>query len=366
MKSEILIISILASSLSFAANINVNVGTRIESNFDKINSEYESELNILSIGSKLTSRLYKKSNTTLLSETSFSSDITQTDDPEVLKANLDSKLIYLKKLSRKWKFVGILSAKYSNSEINQYNLNTGNIVLLDSETGKLSSALLTKYKLNKIFSFDFGVNFDLIDEKNTYSIYRDEQGDNIASSLFTSANYKINKKSKLSGTIKYKKRFYRERRALSKFGEFVTVGNGDQTPDIIDNLKIELAYKFNNKILKTKLSLSSQKNSDLIFGGRTYDAKSLEIDTSYKLKSGSKVSLNYEYSKRDYLNQIVLLGDDRLLNNDVTKFEASYSFPKLISSTNLLIKYSSEVNISNRSFDEYDNNIVSAQLNFKR
>jgi len=141
------------------------------------------------------------------------------------------------------------------------------------------------------------------DYKKTYSVYLNEENDNLRPLFQSDLEGKWGPKLPYKFSFLTQRNIYRERRALSKEGLFVSTGE-KLVPDIIDNHSLSYLQTYeSNANSSFSLGPVINLNEDRVNGGRSYFGKGVNGLAALTLLN-LETEMNVSYLKREYRTQL--------------------------------------------------------------
>lgn len=139
------------------------------------------------------------------------------------------------------------------------------------------------------------------DYKTSYSIYVNQESDNINTAIQEAFTYKL-ANSELKTSLDFSRKYFKSRRALSENGFFVSEGD-KLVPDIIDTTVISQKWSF--KANQSTLSLMGQwtQVNDRVNGGRTYQGPGAGIESKTAFQ-GFNFENSFSVAERNYKKQL--------------------------------------------------------------
>ena len=156
-------------------------------------------------------------------------------------------------------------------------------------------------KLSTNWGIDGGITGRVEDYASSYSVYVNQQNDNISGAAYASLVYKASG-VELKPTASYQRKLWRERRALSRDGFFVAPGE-ELKPDRIDTLTGAVKGIVSFEKFTVSLTPSWTRINDLNNDGRSWSGPGIGSEVVYPVKTYS-AKLRADWSKRDYDTQL--------------------------------------------------------------
>lgn len=323
------------------------------SNIDKLNTPIYDNLlgHKLSVKTRLRGKPFKK--LTLIDLPKIDGEYTPAHFKKLRSLNIYNSLIGLYLPFRGLSFNSVLTTGYSDFiSMNEDNeLEQSNFYSVGLNGG-----------VNYAFSKKVFINLDLGAKIQDYlrppTPIDDFTNDNVKFLLKLAPKLKLGRGWQIVTDFRYSKKFYREKRALTKTGVL-----GGIQADTIDQYKIIFSPKFKDRTFSLYPSFAYLFNRDMQNGGRTYEGPDLSLKFRYnfdKLKYNSKV----RYTHQSYDTQLVntSLQEGETLKNHLWSMEHTISF-KFNNSLDIIPGYEFSKLDSNRENDNYNDHSIRVGMN---
>ena len=182
-----------------------------------------------------------------------------------------------------------------------YNVNSNDFQEIDGDHFFVDSRMFGEKKLGKHWVLELSLSGRLEDYASSYSIYVDQQNDNIGASVNSAVGYK-GTDFEIQPSFSYNKKWWRDRRALSQEGFFVSPGE-ELKPDRIDTLVASVKGVIIVNKLSVGLTPSWSRVNDLNNDGRSWKGPGIGSELNFPVSRYSS-KLKAEWSKRDYDTQV--------------------------------------------------------------
>jgi hypothetical protein len=182
-----------------------------------------------------------------------------------------------------------------------FNVNTSRFGDIDGDHFFVESRLFAEKKLAKAWVLDGGFTGRLEDYASSYSVYVNEQNDNISATANSALAYK-REGFELKSAVSYARKWWRERRALSSEGFFVAAGD-ELRPDRIDTATASLKGIVTFEKFTVALTPSWTRVMDLNSDGRSWSGPGVGSELILPRKAFS-TKVRADWTKRVYDTQL--------------------------------------------------------------
>lgn len=205
-----------------------------------------------------------------------------------------------------------------------FNVNTDRFEEIDGDHFFAETRFFIEEKLEKPWILEGGVTTRVEDYASSYSVYVNQQNDNIGASAYSSLAYK-GQGFEIKPSLQYNRKLWRERRALSKEGFFVSSGQ-KLKPDRIDTGTASLKGTLTFDKVSISVTPSWNRINDLNNDGRSSRGPALGSEIGFPIKTFT-AKLRADWSKRIYDTQLssFLSNGDKGLKEETALFSATLS-----------------------------------------
>jgi hypothetical protein len=182
-----------------------------------------------------------------------------------------------------------------------FNVNTSRYGEIDGDHFFLETRAFAEKKLTPALALELNLVGRLEDYASTYSLYVNEENDNISGTLAAGLGYK-SRGLELKPGVSFARKLWRERRALSDDGFFVAAGEKLE-PDRIDTLtaSVKSTAKFSQSTFSVTPAWHEVR--DLVNGGRSWTGPVISSEITWPMDSVG-LKLKADWSKREYESQL--------------------------------------------------------------
>lgn len=188
-----------------------------------------------------------------------------------------------------------------------YNVNTNKFQGIDGDHFFVETRVFSEKKISKKFTGELSLAGRMEDYASAYSIYVNQQNDNLGASLVSSLTYK-NPFLEVKPLLSYSRKWWRERRALSKDGFFVSPGE-ELKPDRIDTMMASVKNSIKLRRIEVVIGPSWNRVSDLNNDGRSWTGPGLSGELNFPVSSFN-TQIKSDWSKREYETQLATFQSD--------------------------------------------------------
>lgn len=182
-----------------------------------------------------------------------------------------------------------------------FNVNTNTFQELDLDHFFADINIFAERKMGAVLTGEVALRGRIEDYASAYSVYVNQQNDNILAGFNAGLSYKKDG-YEVKPTLSFVKRLWRERRALSKDGFFVSPGE-ELKPDRIDTTNYAVLLKKSLKFVNISLVPNYTVVSDLNNGGRSLNGEGASLDTEFPHELLT-TKLITSWQKRNYSSQL--------------------------------------------------------------
>lgn len=182
-----------------------------------------------------------------------------------------------------------------------FNVNTSRFGDIDGDHFFAETRFFAEKKLAKAWVLDGGLAGRMEDYASSYSVYVNEQNDNLSATANSALAYK-GQGFELKSAVSYARKWWRERRALSRKGFFVGAGE-ELTPDRIDTVMASLKGLRSFEKFTVTLTPSWTRVKDLNSGGRSWSGPGVGGELAFPRKTFS-AKVRADWTKRVYDTQL--------------------------------------------------------------
>lgn len=182
-----------------------------------------------------------------------------------------------------------------------FNVNTDRFREIDGDHFFVETRAFAEKKFAQAWVLDGGLTARVEDYASSYSVYVNEQNDNISATAHSALAYK-GQGFELKPAVSYARKWWRERRALSRKGFFVGAGE-ELKPDRIDTVMASLKGLVSVGKLTGALTPNWTRVMDLNSDGRSWSGPGVGSEMVFPLKAIS-TKVRADWSKRIYDTQL--------------------------------------------------------------